>query len=56
MANGVKNLIIQPTHLMHGAEYDVLMEVVEAYQNQFEAVKVAEPQVVKEIAEEVWGK
>ena len=41
--NGVKNLIIQPTHLMHGAEYDELMEAVEAYQDKFETVKVAEP-------------
>ena len=43
VANGVKNLIIQPTHLMHGAEHDELMEAVEAYQGQFETVKVAEP-------------
>lgn len=43
VANGVKNLIFQPTHLMHGAEYDELMEAVEAYQGQFETVKVAEP-------------
>ena len=43
VANGVKNLIIQPTHLMHGAEYDELMEAVEAYQGQFETVKIAEP-------------
>ena len=41
--NGVKNLVIQPTHLMHGAEYDELMEAVEEYQDQFETVKVAEP-------------
>lgn len=43
VANGVKNLVIQPTHLMHGAEYDELMEVVEAYRDKFESVKVAEP-------------
>ncbi|MDO4260700.1 MAG: sirohydrochlorin cobaltochelatase [Eubacteriales bacterium] len=43
VANGVKNLVIQPTHLMHGAEYDELMDSVEAYQDQFETVKVAEP-------------
>ena len=43
VANGVKNLVIQPTHLMHGAEYDELMESVEAYKDQFESVKVAEP-------------
>lgn len=42
-ANGVKNLVIQPTHLMHGAEYDELMETVESYKDQFETVKVAEP-------------
>ena len=43
VANGVKNLVIQPTHLMHGAEYDELMEAVEEYQDQFESVKIAEP-------------
>lgn len=43
VANGVKNLVVQPTHLMHGAEYDELMEAVEAYRDQFETVKVAEP-------------
>ncbi|MGN0415249.1 MAG: sirohydrochlorin cobaltochelatase [Agathobacter sp.] len=41
--NGVKNLVVQPTHLMHGAEYDELMEAVNAYQDKFESVKVAEP-------------
>lgn len=41
--NGVKNLVIQPTHLMHGAEYDELAESVEAYRDQFETVKIAEP-------------
>lgn len=41
--NGVKNLIIQPTHLMHGAEYDELTGVVEKYQDKFETVKIAEP-------------
>lgn len=41
--NGVKNLVIQPTHLMHGAEYDELTEAVEAYQDKFESVKIAEP-------------
>ena len=43
VANGVKNLVIQPTHLMHGAEYDELMESVAAYEDKFESVKVAEP-------------
>ena len=43
VANGVKNLVIQPTHLMHGAEYDELMDAVDAYKDKFESVKVAEP-------------
>lgn len=41
--NGVKNLVVQPTHLMHGAEYDEFMEAVENYRDKFETVKVAEP-------------
>ncbi len=41
--NGVKNLIVQPTHLMHGAEYDELVEAVEKYKDKFETVKISEP-------------
>lgn len=41
--NNVKNLIVQPTHLMHGAEYDELVKAVERYQDKFESVKVADP-------------
>ena len=43
VANGVKNLVVQPTHLMHGAEYDEMMEMVESYRDKFESVAVAEP-------------
>lgn len=43
VASGVKNLVIQPTHLMHGAEYDELAEAVEEYKDKFESVAVAEP-------------
>lgn len=43
VANGVKNLVVQPTHLMHGAEYDEMMEMVEKYADNFETVAVAEP-------------
>lgn len=43
VANGVKNLVVQPTHLMHGAEYDEMMEMLDAYRDQFESVAVAEP-------------
>ena len=29
VANGVKNLVVQPTHLMHGAEYDEMVEAID---------------------------
>ena len=41
--NSVKKLILQPTHLMHGAEYDEMKEAVEAYKDKFESVSIAEP-------------
>lgn len=41
--NGVKELVIQPTHLMHGAEYKELTEAVESYKDKFESVRIAEP-------------
>ena len=42
-ADGVTELIVQPTHLMHGAEYDELVEALEGYKDSFESVVVAEP-------------
>lgn len=41
--NGVKELVVQPTHLMHGAEYDELVSAVEEYRDQFTSVRIAEP-------------
>ena len=41
--NGVKNLVVQPTHLMRGAEYDEMMEVLDSYNDKFESISVAEP-------------
>lgn len=41
--NGVKNLLVQPTHLMHGAEYDELIALLDAVKDQFQSVSVAEP-------------
>lgn len=43
VANGVKNLVVQPTHLMYGAEYDELKEAVEKYNSKFDSVIIAEP-------------
>ena len=41
--NGVKNLVVQPTHLMHGAEYDELVDALDGYKDKFETVTIAEP-------------
>ena len=41
--NGVKNLVVQPTHLMHGAEYDEMVDAVNEYKDKFESVAIAEP-------------
>ena len=43
VANGVRNLVVQPTHLMHGAEYDEMCEAVEQYKDKFDSVAIAEP-------------
>ncbi len=42
VANGVKTLVVQPTHLMHGAEYDEMCEVLAAYEDKMD-ITVAEP-------------
>lgn len=41
--NGVKNLVVQPTHLMHGLEYDELVEKVGGYADAFDKVVFGEP-------------
>lgn len=43
VANGVKNLVVQPTHLIHGVEYNEMMETLVQYKDRFESVAVAEP-------------
>jgi cobalamin biosynthesis Co2+ chelatase CbiK len=43
VANGVKNLVVQPTHLMHGAEYDDIIAALDQCADKFESIKVAEP-------------
>ena len=41
--NGVKHLVIQPTHLMHGAEYDELTAAAESYKDKIDTIEIAEP-------------
>ena len=42
-ANGVKTLVVQPTHLMHGFEYDDLVAELGARAEDFDRVAVGEP-------------
>ena len=41
--NGVKELVVQPTHLMHGAEYDEMVAAIDEFKDKFDSVKIAEP-------------
>ena len=42
VANNVETMIVQPTHLMHGAEYDELVGVVDQYRDRIK-IEIAEP-------------
>ena len=41
--NGVKELVVAPTHLMKGNEYDELNATLAKYNADFESIKVSEP-------------
>ena len=41
--NGVKTLIIQPTHLMNGLEYNELVDTVAQYADAFEHLAIGQP-------------
>ncbi|MCR5263303.1 MAG: sirohydrochlorin cobaltochelatase [Clostridiales bacterium] len=41
--DGVKDLIVQPTHVMNGFEYDDLMAVIDANRSKFSSIKVGAP-------------
>ena len=43
LENGVKTLVVQPTHLMHGYEYTDLVEELAEYADAFESITVGEP-------------
>ena len=43
VANGVKQLVVQPTHLMHGAEYDEMCAAIDKVRDKFDSVEIAEP-------------
>ena len=41
--DGVKKLVVQPTHVMSGYEYDDLVEAVNQYKDKFEAISMGTP-------------
>ena len=43
VANGVKTLVVQPTHLMNGLEYTDLKDELAGYSDSFEKVVLGEP-------------
>ena len=51
VSNGVKQLVVQPTHLMHGAEYDEMRAAIDKVRDKFESVEIAEP-MLGEVGEE----
>lgn len=43
VANGVKTLVVQPTHLMNGLEYDELCEKIASYSDAFDKIVIGDP-------------
>lgn len=43
VANGVKTLIVQPTHLMNGLEYNDLKKELDKYKDKFDKIALGEP-------------
>ena len=43
VADGVKEVVIQPTHVMPGFEYDDVMAEIAAYADKFDSMKVGDP-------------
>ncbi|MBR1845250.1 MAG: sirohydrochlorin cobaltochelatase, partial [Oscillospiraceae bacterium] len=41
--NGVKVLVVQPTHLMHGLEYNDMVAELATYSDAFDAIAIGEP-------------
>lgn len=46
VADGVKDVVIQPTHVMTGFEYDDVVEEVSKYSDKFDSLKMSNPLLV----------
>ena len=47
-ADGIRELLVQPTHFMKGIEYDEMQTVLEQYRDRFERLTIAEPLLASE--------
>jgi sirohydrochlorin cobaltochelatase len=47
-ADGTRNLVVQPTHLMKGLEYDKLCGILSEYEDAFEKVAAGDPLLTSE--------
>ena len=63
-ADGVREVVVQPTHMMEGFEYDGVIREISAYKDKFESLKVGTAMLaadgdydtmVKVLAEETAG-
>ena len=43
VADGIKEVVIQPTHVMNGYEYDDVISEVTPYEDNFESLKIGKP-------------
>lgn len=48
VADGVKTLVVQPTHLMDAFEYTDLVEALKDYEDKFEKLAVAQPLLIED--------
>ena len=48
VTDGVKNLVVQPTHLMNGYEYTDLINALADYEGSFDQIAVGEPLLISD--------
>lgn len=41
--DGIEDLLIQPTHIIHGFEYEKMTEQIEPYRERFETIRIGAP-------------
>jgi len=46
--NNIKNIVIQPTHIMNGFDYEKIIEAVHEYEHKFEKISIGVPLLTDE--------